>query len=240
MQRRAQKAYMRTLRRRAASGVAHGVARAGSEGITDESGGILWWRPGRAGSVQRMDTETPLTVEAALVRRAAAGDAAALTELVNRYRESLYVRVRRIVGDHHVADELLQETFVRLWKHAREIDPDRSPGAWLTTVATRLALSFIRRRRRERPTVPLDETRLAAPCAEAVAREEEEGVVRLKRVREAMEAMDGMHREALRLRVQQKLSYRQMAEYWGCSIGTVMSRLYRARMALRASLGESI
>jgi len=88
--------------------------------------------------------------------------------------------------------------------------------------------------------VPLDETRLAAPCAEAVAREEEEGVVRLKRVREAMEAMDGMHREALRLRVQQKLSYRQMAEYWGCSIGTVMSRLYRARMALRASLGESI
>jgi RNA polymerase sigma-70 factor (ECF subfamily) len=185
-----------------------------------------------------METETTVAFEAALVRRSAAGDAAALTDLVNRYRHPLYARIRRIVGDHHVADELLQETFIRLWKHAGSLDPTRSPGAWLMTVATRLALSFLRRRKRERPTVTMDEALLAAPPT--VVAVEEEGALRLKRVREAMDAMDGVHREALQLRVQQKLSYKQMAECWGCSIGTVMSRLHRARMALRASLGESI
>lgn len=181
-----------------------------------------------------MPPQTPAASDGDLVRGVAAGDAHALMQMAGRYRRPLYARIRRIVCDHHIADELLQETFVRLWKHAGTLDPNRSASAWLTTVATRLAITWLRSRRREHNTVLAGEWLDSLEAAPA----EDDAAVRLEEVQRAMANIAEHHREALELRVQRRLSYKEMAALWGCSLGTVMSRLHRARAALRAAMGE--
>src|SRR5438445_671924 len=85
-----------------------------------------------------------------LVGRCARGDAAAFREMVGRLEKPLMNFLVRFVGNRHVAEDLFQETFVRVVRALKKFRPDASVSTWVFTIARNLALDYIKARRRHR------------------------------------------------------------------------------------------
>ncbi len=187
--------------------------------------------------MQRGGDEEPEAL-AALVRAAQAGDTAAFRELVDATKRPVYALGYRMLGNHDDADDVAQETFVRAWSALERYDPRYSFLGWLRTIATRLALNVIDKRRRRRTeggeTFELAAEASAAPNpgpdAELEAREM--GSVLEQALRELPEEF----RRPLLLRTHEELSYAEIAKALAIPVGTVMSRLHRARTLLRQAL----
>lgn len=134
-----------------------------------------------------------------------------------------------ICRDRHRAEEVVQEAFVRLWKSP----PDAGEIAWtswLRRVVTNLSINALQRTKRP-GAIPefSDDPALRSRDASDAPIEQRES---LERVSRAMERLDESKRAILMLRAQEQLSYEQIAEHLGVPVGTVMSRLNRARAAL--------
>jgi RNA polymerase sigma-70 factor (ECF subfamily) len=172
-----------------------------------------------------------------LVRRFRAGEARAFEALVDRYKRPLFVLIVRIVGDRHAADDLLQECFVRLWRHIDDLDESEPLYGLLRRIAVNLGRNHLRgRARRSRATEAMVREMAGQPES---AEPELDGVEQTSRtVREALEEMPEEQRVCLVLRVQEEMSYTQISRAVGAPLGTVMSRLSRARMTLREKLKQ--
>ncbi|MCG8509792.1 MAG: sigma-70 family RNA polymerase sigma factor [Rhodospirillales bacterium] len=134
------------------------------------------------------------------------------------------------------ADDLLQETFMQAICHTHRLMAADSPRAWLIGVARHLSLSAIRRRASGRQAVALDEQVLAARTNEAEGTGKEDD--RLVAMRTAIDELPDPQREVLLLRLQDELSYEQIAAVVGAPIGTVRSRIHYAVKRLRSVLSE--
>jgi RNA polymerase sigma-70 factor (ECF subfamily) len=185
-----------------------------------------------------------------LLRRCARGESAAYRELVESVEKPLINFLLRYVGERHVAEDLFQETFVRVVRSVRDFKPDASLSTWIFTIARNLALDHLKARRRHRET-PLDGTaseeggrvlyfkdvlRVAEggePAARAEASEDE------RRVSEALGKLSPAKREALVLRVYAGLPYADVARVVDAPIGTVKFRIHEAVRELAALLGAS-
>jgi RNA polymerase sigma-70 factor (ECF subfamily) len=183
------------------------------------------------------------------VERTVAGDRAAFGELVSRWQDRIYAVVVRMIGDPEDARDLAQETFLRAWTNLRSFEGTSSFGTWLHAIAINQVRSEMRKRSAAKRGAPLSLDALGAgpgdetsfdpadpaptPAGTATARED---VVRLRR---AIAELDPEQREALVLREFQGLSYEEIATALGIPVGTVRSRLFRARDALRARLEET-
>lgn len=175
--------------------------------------------------------------DAKLVAAAADGETDAFTALVHRHRQRVYRLLRRIVGDHHWADDLAQETFVKLWDHLEKLRDGAAVGGWLRRVATNLGLNHVRDRKRRRETAceQIDPVAPAhqRPAAPAECRELSDAIA------DALAELPAERRTALILRVQKGMTYEQISRRMNCSLGTVMSRLHRARLQVREFLNAS-
>jgi RNA polymerase sigma-70 factor (ECF subfamily) len=185
-----------------------------------------------------------------LLRRCARGESAAYRELVERVEKPLINFLLRYVGERHVAEDLFQETFVRVVRSIGEFRPDASLSTWIYTIARNLALDHLKSRRRHRET-PLDAAAsedggrviyfrdvLRAgeglePGARAESTEDE------RRVSEALGKLSPAKREALILRVYAGLSYADVARVVDAPVGTVKFRIHEAVRDLGALLGAS-
>jgi RNA polymerase sigma-70 factor, ECF subfamily len=98
--------------------------------------------------------------ERALIGRLQRRDPQALAELYDRYGRVAYSLVLRVVRDKAIAEDLVQETFLRVWNRVRSIDPEKGAiGPWLLAIARNSAIDYLRSSaRRERNAVELDET----------------------------------------------------------------------------------
>ena len=170
--------------------------------------------------------------EASLVARVAAGDRGApLAELYRRYEGRLYGLGLRLLGDPGLAEELVQETFVRLWRNAPRFDAARgSVSTFVFTLARRIAIDLWRRPSSRPFAPPPDE--LVAP-GDAMDRL----VVGLT-VRDALESLSPAHREVLELSYSGDLKQTEIAERLGLPLGTVKTRTYYALRALKLALEE--
>ena len=170
--------------------------------------------------------------EAALVARVAAGDRGApLAELYRRYEGRLYGLGLRLLGDPGLAEELVQETFVRLWRNAPRFDAARgSVSTFVFTLARRIAIDLWRRPSSRPFAPPLED--LVAP-GDAMDRL----VVGLT-VRDALESLSPAHREVLDLSYSGDLKQTEIAERLGLPLGTVKTRTYYALRALKLALEE--
>jgi RNA polymerase sigma-70 factor (ECF subfamily) len=133
-----------------------------------------------------------------------------------------------ICRDRHRAEEIVQEAFVRLWHRPPDAGEIAYPS-WLRKVVTNLSINALQRTRRPSalPEYSTDRSLQQEPDDhERAAREE------LAQVRAAMERLDPGKRAILMLRAFEQLSYEEIADHLGIPIGTVMSRLNRARLAL--------
>jgi RNA polymerase sigma-70 factor (ECF subfamily) len=172
--------------------------------------------------------------EAALLARVAAGDRGApLEELYGRYERRLYGLGFRLLGDQGLAEELVQETFVRLWQQARRFDPARGTvSSFLFAIARRIAVDLWRRPS-SRPFEPEPAEAEAAATHDPV-----NGVLEGLAVRDAMQSLSPAHRQILELFYGQDRKQSEIAELLGLPLGTVKTRSYYALRALKLALQE--
>jgi len=176
-----------------------------------------------------------------LVRLIRDGEVDAFAELMRRTQRAAYRLARRITRRHEDADDVVQDAYVKAFRALDRFALDRPFGPWFLTIVSRTALTRIRdgaRRAAESldapgydGLAPLSE-RVADPAVDA------ETLERRLRIERAMAGLSDDHRAILALRVEGDLSYAQIAETLDVPLGTVMSRLARAREALLAALGE--
>jgi len=176
-----------------------------------------------------------------LVRSIREGDADAYAELVRRTRRSGYRLARRITRNHEDADDVLQESYVKAFRALDRFAEDRPFGPWFLTIVARTALTWIRDAKR-RAAEPLDEPGKdgTAPLADRVADPAHDAAAMERRlqVERAYAKLSEDHRTILALRVEGDLPYSAIADALAIPVGTVMSRLARAREALIEALHE--
>jgi RNA polymerase sigma-70 factor (ECF subfamily) len=177
-----------------------------------------------------------------ILRRCLAGDESAYRELVERYQRQVFSLARRMLGNAEDAEDLTQETFVRMFRALDRYDSSRPFPAWLFTIATRLCIDHLRRRR-VRPismvqhdpaadedyTLEIEDSSLRPDELAAHAEEED-------RVRGLIDALPHHYRIVVLLRHQQDLSYEEIAEALHLPLGTVKARIHRARALLKQHL----
>jgi len=174
-----------------------------------------------------------------LIQQALAGNSAAFGELVRRYQNRLYNGVVHVVGSKEDASDVVQDAFVYAYVRLDTFRRSSSFYTWLYRIAFNAAVSH---RRRRRPTASLDETRERSgdePVSEAAAPGDRlEQQERADNVHAALAGLAEEHRKILVLREIEGCDYETIAEILRLPIGTVRSRLYRARMQLRELLKE--
>jgi RNA polymerase sigma-70 factor (ECF subfamily) len=190
-----------------------------------------------------MHTIEDAQADQAAMRRLAAGQEAALDELMARHAEPLFHYLHRLLANEEDAEDLAQETFVRVHQNRARFRPAEKFTTWLYTIATNLARNRHRWRTRH-PNVSLDTTAddsgaslgdlLPSPDrepAEALAGQETQAAVR-----NAVGQLPEDLRMAIILCEWQELSLAEAADILNTTIKAVESRLYRARKQLRAAL----
>jgi RNA polymerase sigma-70 factor (ECF subfamily) len=170
-----------------------------------------------------------------LVDAAAAGSREAFDELICRHQAAILNVIRALLGGAADSDDVAQETFVRAWKGLRRFRGDSSFRTWLYRVALNVARTELARQRHARHSFrPADERREPESGDEPIDRI----LGRRQAVERALHALPEDLRAAVTLRDLQGLEYRAIAEILEVPIGTVESRIFRARQRLRPLLEE--
>jgi RNA polymerase sigma-70 factor (ECF subfamily) len=171
--------------------------------------------------------------EADLVAQIVAGEVEVpVRDLYRRYGKRLYRFGIQVLGDNGLAEEMVQETFVRLWRTAGQFDLSRgSVGAYLFVIA-RSTAADIRKRPSSRPLVPFEEAQVP-PQADRV-----DQILDAMIVREALETLGPGHAQVLRLAQEEGLTQSQIAERLGLPLGTVKTRMFHGIRAMRSALAE--
>ncbi len=187
---------------------------------------------------ERRDGEIEKT-ESDLIRQAQAGDRFAYDQLVRRHQRTVYRWAFNVVRNHDVADEVAQEVFVRTYLALERIDPERPLGSWLCKTTVNVALNLLRKQRFREQWAQENRTEseeLASNADEPDAKLRRHRVI--ARLEQSISKLPPVYRTALLLRTRDHLSYGEIAEAMGVSLGTVMSRLNRARKRLRTMMGD--
>jgi RNA polymerase sigma-70 factor (ECF subfamily) len=172
-----------------------------------------------------------------LVARLRAGDADALRIVVERYQQRIFALIYGIVRDKHEVEDVAQEVFLKVFLRIRAFDERSQFYTWLYRVAANAAKDHVKKRSR-RPAQALPEEETGIPDSSRGPGERAEVQENRVAVRQAIDALPPRYREVLALREIQGLSYNEIAAVLKLSIGTVESRLHRARARLKRRLED--
>ena len=177
-----------------------------------------------------------------LIRRAQRGDADAFEQLLLEHQKNVYNLCYRMAGNPDDAMDLSQETFLRAWRCLDQYQFASAFSTWLYRLCSNICIDFLRRRRRQQ-TVPLtfedadgEEQTYAVPDAQPLPEEQVELKLTRETLAAAMAQLLPEHRAVVQLRVVNEMSYEQIADVLDIQIGTVKSRLSRARNQLKKIL----
>ncbi len=192
---------------------------------------------------QKRTNNAAASEDQALIERSRRGDINAFDQLVRRYERSVFNTAYRLTGSYDDASDIAQEAFVRAWNNLKSFRGDSAFSTWIYRIVTNVFLDD-RKRKRARPSrsleeeMELDESSVArqfedpAPGPEALA----EGDERRRLLERAISTLPEAQRVMVVLYHTQGLAYDEIAEITGLPMGTVKSRLNRARLALRDKL----
>jgi RNA polymerase sigma-70 factor (ECF subfamily) len=172
-----------------------------------------------------------------MLERAQSGDREALEALLRPELDRVYAVCRRMVGSRQEAEELAQDALVKIIRGLPAFDGRSSLSTWITRVTINACLSWLRTRARQagrRPVGIENPDELASEPAAAGGVQERSGLV--ARVERALEGLKPEHRAILVLRDVRELEYDAIGAALDLPVGTVKSRLFRARAALREAL----
>lgn len=171
-----------------------------------------------------MLTEHPYSEDNALFRAIADGDEAAYTQIFHLYTPRLLPFILKITRDEHLAREMLQETFLRLWTKRDLLQQVERPAAWLFRIATNICLTYLRTQAtRNRLQGKVQEKQPGQGYSSAVEVLETKEMVLL--IRQAVDALPPKRQEIYRLSREQGLSHQQIAEQLQLSLSTVKNQL---------------
>lgn len=180
--------------------------------------------------------------DAALVTAYLAGEERAFDELVARYQTRLLNFIYRTIGDRERGEDLVQEVFVRVYRHLHRFDRSKKFSTWIYTIASNLAKNELRNRARN-PLVLFQAIKQTWQDDDRPVQFEDtasrpDDLFRKRHLRELVEdavtKLPGHHRQVFVLRELEGKSYEEIAEITACNLGTVKSRLNRARNAFAA------
>ena len=186
-------------------------------------------------SVPGLSGREPPADEAALLARLRAGDARAFETLVITYQHRVFGVAFRMLGSRAEAEEVAQETFLRAHRGLGEFRGEARLGTWLYAIASRLCLTRLasgaRRHERSDDAALLRMPSPAGDAAGALERQELSAALH-----DAIAALPEERRIVVVLRDVEGLAYEEIAEALGLELGTVRSRLHRARLDLKSKL----
>ena len=182
-----------------------------------------------------------MTDEKLLIRKILSGDQSAFAELVERYQKPVYSLCLRMAGNPADAEDLAQEAFLKAWRGLSNYKFESTFSTWLYRLTSNVCIDFLRQQKRKgtlsfivseendgaEPEVP-DDQPLPEECV--LQKEKQQAVA------SAMAELEEEYRLVLTLRVVDELSYEQIAEVLNIKLGTVKSRIARARERLRKIL----
>jgi RNA polymerase sigma-70 factor (ECF subfamily) len=188
----------------------------------------------------------PNAEAADLIQAHLTGDPKAFRSLVTRFQGRLLNFIYRMIGDRERAEDLVQEAFVRVHRHLHRFDPARKFSTWIYTIASNLAKNELRNRSRS-PLVMFSSLRdrlmgdTLVPVQYEDLKSRADEMFHDRDLRELVEQtvarLSPRHREVFVLRELEGKSYEEIAEVMHCNIGTVKSRLNRARQSFAALIG---
>ncbi len=178
--------------------------------------------------------------ERRLIARARAGEEAALRELIEAHQDRLYAFIRRMVHHHHDAEEVCQEAFLKAFASLKSFSPQYRFSTWLFTIAYRVALNHLRRKKAV--TGDVDFARLPQlESTSAASLVESAETARLRgKVWEMVDRLSPPQRAALVLFYRHEYSCQDIARILDVPVATVKSHLHRARHRLRDLLLEEV
>jgi RNA polymerase sigma-70 factor (ECF subfamily) len=176
----------------------------------------------------------------AWVQAAQAGDQAAFASLVRLFSRDVYGKAFSILKNHQDADDVVQETFIRVYRALPGFRFESSFRTWLITIATRQALNYRERMARDPESLDLPEEGLEHPAlrveeTQALALLDEEA---RRLLREALPKLPRRQKEALTLKLQHDWKYERIAEEMGTSVGSVKAHIFHAIQNLTRHIHE--
>ena len=181
--------------------------------------------------------------DADILRRIAAGDAAAVDDLYERFRRPAFALARRILADDTLAEDVLQDVFLSVWRDPGAFDGRRgSFASWLMAMVHHKAVDAVRREesQRRRQSLAEDDLALRAPISTQDVEEEAWARTVAERVRAALGDLPDSQREALTLAYYGGYTQREVAALTGAPLGTVKTRMLAGMRRLREGLGTAV
>ena len=180
----------------------------------------------------------------ALVRRCQAGEDKAFDELVTKYRSRVFAMIYHLVHNEQDAWDLAQDGFLKAWKSIDRFRFQSSFYTWLYRIMTNVAIDWLRKKQITSgqefdDTIGLQDLEPGsdlAPKSEPLPLKKMERMEIRARIDAAIAKLSPEHRTVILLKEMEDLQYHEIAETVGCSIGTVMSRLFYARKKLQTLL----
>jgi RNA polymerase sigma-70 factor (ECF subfamily) len=181
--------------------------------------------------MQPADDESGL--ERSLLRRIAEGDRAAFESFFRTYERRVYRYVARLLNDDGLANEVASDVMVEVWNGAGRYAGRSKPSTWVLGIAHHKALDCLRRTRRDAALL-----RLAEPARPETSDPESRAIESSTRaqIEAALETISPEHRAVLHLTFVLGYAQAEIAAIVGCPLGTVKTRVYHAKRALRAAL----
>lgn len=175
-----------------------------------------------------------------LIRKTQEGDSYSFGILVKRYQKKIYFLARRMVKNHDAADDIAQETFINAYFAIKSFKIGYSFYTWLYRICMNLSINLLKRQKFvipesqfEEKTSPLEREASGGDPSNHLATKEMEN-----KIERAMDSLPPKYKGVLVLRIYEDLSYEEIAKTLKISVGTVMSRLYRARERMQEMLKE--
>ena len=165
----------------------------------------------------------------------ASGEADSVRVVYQTYGRLVFAIAYRVLGDTGLAEDATQQTFVQAWRAAGTYDPSRALGAWLTTIAKRVAIDVHRRERRHRNLDNIDTSDSASLVTLPPSAEQIHDVAEVRR---ALDELPPTERDLIRMQHFDELSHAEIAERLEIPLGTVKSRTFRAHRRLAGILSD--
>jgi RNA polymerase sigma-70 factor (ECF subfamily) len=185
-----------------------------------------------------------------LMLQVRAGDAAAFTELVERYRNRLLTVLEHLVGNHEQAEDLAQEVFLRVFRASHRYEPGAKFSTWLFTIANNVASNALRSRSRRREvgvpegngsdSAPMQLDQLAKAASGFMPTRALDRAEQAQMVRQAVSSLSERQRMALLLAKFEGMSYQDIAQTMDLSVQAIKSLLSRARVNLKEILAPYV
>lgn len=177
-----------------------------------------------------------------VIAKAQEGDLFSFDHLVKKYQKKMYTLAYRMVKNHDAADDIAQETFINAYSSIKSFKLGYSFYTWLYRICMNLSINYLKRQKFvipesqfEEEVSPLEKkTESEDPLSLLVQKEQE------RKIEQAIDSLPPKYKAVFILKVYEDLSYEEIAQTLKISLGTVMSRLFRARERLQELLKDVV